>query len=236
MNTFVAIGILAIKHDKLEILKKVLDKFGSIISLAEGKGGLVVILSLPSASIHNAFYYFGIYALWKMKGGAINLLINYKIEREHYGKLHYFRIWESGAIMAPEAVNGADKMFDHLKDDFAKNDFIKKFIAVDGEAFVDIACQFNMLFCLQAAKEKEGGGNEAWAYPNFGRFYGYRVSKFIDRIKNREDFQKFIEDATGEKAQTFGEKFNSRIQTYRSKGLGAGYFWQSIENWEDQSR
>ena len=232
LNTITSIGILAIKHDKIAILRKVLDKFGPIISLADGKAGYTVILSVPSASVHNAYYYLSTYALWKLNSKAMHLLLNYKVEKEHNGRLYYFRIWESGSIFAPEVVYGANKMFNRLKEDFAKNDFIKRFISVTDDEFLNLACQFNMLFCLKAVGEKEAGKGEPWAYPNFGRFYGNRVSKFIERVKNREDYKKFLEEAMGEKIDVFGNKFNGRIQALASRGLGSGYWWESIGSWE----
>lgn len=232
LNTITSTGILAIKYDKISILRKVLDKFGPIVSLADGKAGYTVILSVPSASVHNAYYYLSIYALWKLSSRAMHLLLNYKVERDYNGRLYYFRIWENGSVFAPEVINGADKMFNRLKDDFAKNEFIKKFIALNDDDFLNFACQFNMLFCIKAVGEQESGKGEPWAYPNFGRFYGNRVSKFIERIKNREDYKKFIEETMGEKINVFGNKFHSRIQTLASRGLGSGYWWESIENWE----
>lgn len=232
LNIITSIGILAIKHDKISILRNVLDKFGPIISLADGKAGYTVILSVPSASVHNAFYYLSTYALWKLNSKATHLLLNYKVERDHNGQLYYFRVWESGSIFAPEVIYGADKMFNHLKDDFTKNDFIKKFITINDDEFLNLACQFNMLFCIKAVSEKETGKKEPWTYPNFGRFYGNRVSKFIERVKNREDYKKFLEEAMEEKIDVFGNKFNGRIQVLASRGLGSGYWWESIGNWE----
>lgn len=234
INPIVSIGVLAIKHDKITILRKVLDRFGYIASLADSKSGYTVILSIPSASIHNAFYYFGIYALWKFNSKAVHLLLNYKLERDHNGRLYYFRIWESGSIFAPEVVYGADKIFNRLRDEFAKNDFIKKFLTLDTEEFLDFACQFNMLFCLKAAAEKEEGKGEPWAYPNFGRFYGSRISKFIDRIKNREEYQRFIEEVMEEKVDVFGNKFDGRMQALASRGLGSGYWWESRVHWNEE--
>lgn len=232
LNAITSIGILAIKHDKISVLRKVLDKFGPIISLADGKAGYTVILSVPSASVHNAFYYLSTYALWKLNSKATHLLLNYKVERDHNGRRYYFRIWESGSVFAPEVVHGADKMFNRLKDDFAKNDFIKKFIILSDDEFLNLACQFNMLFCVKAVGEKEAGKGEPWAYPNFGRFYGNRVSKFIERVKNREGYKKFLEEIMEEKIDVFGNKFNGRIQALSSRGLGSGYWWESIGNWE----
>ncbi|MFH0739583.1 MAG: RelA/SpoT domain-containing protein [bacterium] len=233
LNVIVSIGILAIKHDKIPILRKVLDKFGLIISLATYKAGYTVTLSVPSASIHNAFYYLSIYALWKLNSNAMHLLLNYKIERDYNGRLYYFRVWESGSIFAPEVVHGAEKTFNRLKDDFAKNDFIKKFITINDDDFLNLACQFNMLFCIKAVGEKEAGNGEPWAYPNFGRFYGNRVSKFIERIKNKDEYKKFIEEVMEEKIDVFGNKFNGRIQALALR-LGSGYFWESIGSWENE--
>ncbi|MDO8558365.1 MAG: RelA/SpoT domain-containing protein [bacterium] len=234
MNPIISVGLLAIKHEKINILRRVLDKFGPIISFADRKDGYTVILSVPSASVHNAYYYLAIHALLKLSGAAIHLLLNYKVERDHNGRLYYFRVWESGAIFAPEVVHGAEKMFNRLKEDFAKNDLIKKFIAVDTDEFLSLACQFNMLFCLKAVAEEEAEGKKPWAYPNFGRFYANRISKFIERIKNREDFKKFIEEAMDEKLEVFADKFNGRIGTLAERGLGSGYFWESIKKWENE--
>ena len=231
LKNTLAIGLLSIKHNKLLILGKVLDTFGKIASLSDGKSGYKVILSIPSASLHNLFYYFGAYALQKLNKEAILLLLDYKMEREHSSRLYYSRIWESGSVIAPEIFGGAEKTFNYLLESFPKNDVANTIISSD-EEFLNLACQFNMLYCFKAAAEKEAGIADPWAYPNFGRFYASRVSRFIDRAKNKEEYQQFIEYVFKEKFVIFANKFNSRLKIIGGRGLGSGLYWDSIESWE----
>ena len=103
-------------------------------------------------------------------------------------------------------------------------------------SFVTSPVSLICFYYTRPKKKKRKTWNELGLRKFWQIFFHFMKFQIYGMNEKQEDFQKFIEDATGEKAQTFGEKFNSRIQTYRSKGLGAGYFWQSIENWEDQSR
>ena len=153
------------------------------------------------------------------------------MEREHSSRLYYSRIWESGSVIAPEIFGGAEKTFNYLLESFPKNDVANTIISSD-EEFLNLACQFNMLYCFKAAAEKEAGIADPWAYPNFGRFYASRVSRFIDRAKNKEEYQQFIEYVFKEKFEIFANKFNSRLKIIGGRGLGSGLYWDSIESWE----
>jgi len=227
------VGLLAIKHDKLDVLKKVFRILEKISNLAEGMSGLTNILSIPAALLHNSFYYFGTYAVLKLNGKIVDYIISEQIEKEHNGQIYYYRIWESATYMAPEIIYGAEKMFNRLIAEYPKNEATKNIIGVNEDDFLSLAVTFNMLFCMKAAKEAEDGKRQPWAYPNFGRFYGSRLYRFIERVKHRTEYQEFLSKALKEDVKSFGEKFDLRIGKMEERGLGGGYWWEADVRWNE---
>jgi ppGpp synthetase/RelA/SpoT-type nucleotidyltranferase len=233
LNPILVVGLLAIKHNRIALLRKVLDKFGIVASLTDLQQGYTVLLSVPAASLHNAYYYLGTYALLKVNAEAEHLLITFKMELQHNGQLYYDLIWEDSSIFAPEVIHGASYMFDHLKNDYQNNDSVKDLLKVTHEEFLDLACEFNLIFCMKSAMDEEEG-HRTWGYPNFGRFYPNRVMKLLQRIRNREEYQQFVAKVMSEDATAFLAKFNGRIAILQARSLGSGYVWQSIRGLKDE--
>jgi ppGpp synthetase/RelA/SpoT-type nucleotidyltranferase len=233
MAGITVIGLLAIKHDKLDALKKVFHTLEKVSNLAEGMSGLTNILSIPAALLHNSFYYFGIYAVQKLNGKIVDYIISEQIEKDHNGRIFYSRIWERGSYMAPEIVHGAEKMFNRLIAEYPKNETVRNIISANEDDFLNLAVTFNMLFCMKAAKETEDGKQQSWAYPNFGRFYGSRLYRFIERVKHRTEYQEFISKAIKEDVKSFGEKFDLRIGKMEERGLGGGFWWEADVRWNE---
>jgi ppGpp synthetase/RelA/SpoT-type nucleotidyltranferase len=227
------IGLYAIKYKKIDLLNKVLAGFSQISNLASRQDGLIVLLSVPGASLHNSFYYFGILALKLENYEAVKTIIDFKIELERNGRSGYQYIWSTGSIMAPELIPGANLTFDRLKNYFTNDDRrVLTVLSMETERFIELICQFNMLFCIKAQQiEESGSENFVWAYPNFGRFYSHRVTPLVRRILHNPAFARFPELIFGEKADEFNQKTDLRISRIAKQSLGSGFFWQSITRW-----
>ncbi len=89
-------------------------------------------------------------------------------------------------------------------------------------------------FVLRQQKIQRRSKRKPWAYPNFGRFYGYRLQKFIERIKNRNEYQEFVVKALKEDIKSFAEKFDLRIGVIANRGLGSGQWWEADVKWSEK--
>jgi ppGpp synthetase/RelA/SpoT-type nucleotidyltranferase len=231
------LGLYAIKYDNLEIFEKVLDSFGKIAGLSSHQDGLVMLLSVPGAILHNMFYYFGAYALKNENWEVLKLLIGYQMEitGRTTGETGYLNIWSTGTVMAPEILANANLTFDRLRNTYPQEDQrIKEILGLDGEQFLDLICQFNMLFCLKKKQEDENPKNSkryTWAYPNFGRFNSQRVWPLVKKIIVKQTYEKLTTEVYGESKESFNKYAGNRLGLMVRDGVGAGYLWQSITEW-----
>jgi len=233
MKGILVVGLLSVKYSNLDALKKIWQILGKISSISDRKDGLVTLLSIPPALIHNTFYYLGVFSLSKLNINCLNLLLNNKIEQEYNGRLLFYRPWESGQVMAPRVVHSATEMFNRLLKSFNEDDLIKQVLGIEHEEFLEIVCQFNFIFCMKAQVEVEKGMGEPWSYPNFGRFHDYRITPLLQRIKNIEEYKKIITDVLEETYEQFKANFTKRMERMYSAGLGSGYIWDSVMGWDD---
>ncbi len=207
----------------------ILDKLGEIASFVNLLSGYYTILSVPQASIHNFFYYLGTYALDDFNKDALYLLITHKIQLISNGHTYHSQIWSTSSIFAPAAIPSVIKMFDRLKDNFTMNNFVKKFINVDNERFLELACRFNLLFFLKAVANNSE--ERLWCYPNFGRFYEQRVLPLLDLIEHKNEYKELIKKLLNESLDTFITRLPGRMNELKSM-TDPMYSWESVLTWK----
>jgi ppGpp synthetase/RelA/SpoT-type nucleotidyltranferase len=232
------IGLYAIKFNKIDLLKKILKSFNTIHNLSGNQDGLIVLLSVPAAILHNIYYELGAYAVKRDSAEALKALIDCKIEINHHGNTSYQYIWSVGSIIAPEILPGANIMFDRLRNGFINEDQrIQGILGVEPDKFLELICQFNMLFCIRKKQLEEIEPEKdtfrlLWAYLNFGRFYAERVTTLVRRIIYDADYAKYVEVIFEEPVKDFNKKTDNRIAQIAKKGLDSGgFFWESITHW-----
>ncbi len=228
------LGLLAIKYSQIDLLILILNTFNTIVNLSRSQAGLVALLSVPAAALHNTYFHLGIYALKKQNFGCLKEIINHQIELNYQGRIKYNYIWSTGSIMAPEIIPSASLTFNRLRDSYVKDDErIKQILDLNQDEFLELACQFNMLFCIRAKQIEEIQGSEGiWVYPNFGRFYAERVAPLVARFLQNPQYSRFSEIVFDESISVFNQKTDQRIKKLVERGLGGGgFFWDSITGW-----
>jgi hypothetical protein len=64
-------------------------------------------------------------------------------------------------------------------------------------------------------------------WPDFARFYGWRVMPLVKKIKYDDEFQKKLGTILGIKDSEVRQAFIDNVAEYNKKGLG-NYWWESI--------
>ncbi len=101
-----------------------------------------------------------------------------------------------------------------------------------GDGLLDAYIQAQMLMCLKVAQLHEKG-ESARIWPDFGRFYGQRVVRLLDRLYEDPEFGSGLLRAFGEDRQTFFARLNSRLQIIHSEFFkGSPYLYESLGSWE----
>ncbi len=235
MLMFKIIGLFAIRYSNESILKKVLEYFPKIAQVSEGKSGLTAGISVAYGILHNTFYYLGIFSLEKKRKASLKILLNTKLSWVVRGTFDITNLWDMPPIFCPAVLRSADLTFNRLLthyEDEMKDKEVHEIISLSEEDFITYANQYNLLFCLKAEQLKaEDENRHIWYYPNFGRYYSSRVIPLVERSKKDPDFQEFIQHAFNEEITKFNENANARIEQIIARGLGSGYFWDSIRTW-----
>jgi hypothetical protein len=101
-----------------------------------------------------------------------------------------------------------------------------------GDHLTDVYVQTQMLMCLKVAQlyEKE---EMAGVWLDYGRFYGERVTRLLDRTYEDRDYAAGLLRAFGEDSSTLFAHLNDRLKLIHSVfWSGSQYFYESLESWE----
>ncbi|KKT77068.1 MAG: RelA/SpoT domain-containing protein [Candidatus Peregrinibacteria bacterium GW2011_GWA2_44_7] len=235
MEKLKIIGLLAIKKDNANLLEKVLQLFGKILALVDVQKGTDGFQSILFAILHNAYYYFGAFAIKNESKESLVSLLNFKIKFKTY-RFNILPIWRISSIFAPNIINSAIQTFDRMRECYRGEDEseIRGIMAMDEEEFLTNACKFNLLFALKVMQEQqEKPEDRVWVYPNFARFYANRVIDLVLLIRDTKEYEDFVKAAFGESLEVFNENTEDRIRMLHQRGVGGNYWWESIRTWNE---
>jgi hypothetical protein len=105
--------------------------------------------------------------------------------------------------------------------------------AIAGDQLTDTYVQTQMLMCLRIAQLHEEAATFA-VWPDFGRFYGDRITRLLDRMYGDPDYGSGVLRAFGEDSTTFFSKLNDRLKLIYSLFWRGGYpyLYESLGSWE----
>jgi hypothetical protein len=91
--------------------------------------------------------------------------------------------------------------------------------------------QAQLLMCLRVAQENEKGKTYS-IWPDYGRFYGFRVKTLFDRAYGNKTFGAGLAHAFHESREEFLEKLSPRLTFIRRNFWGgSNYVWDSLTSW-----
>lgn len=103
----------------------------------------------------------------------------------------------------------------------------EKILNINSEEIRNLYLQTQLLLSLKVAKEIQNG-NELKFWADFGRFGGYRLTTFLERIKKNREYCEGISSVYSEAPEAWQDAFNERITLLRTQRFGGPYHWSSI--------
>ena len=101
-----------------------------------------------------------------------------------------------------------------------------------GDSALDAYVQAQMMMSLKVAQLREQG-ETASIWPDFGRFYGDRVVRLLDRAYADREYAMGLVRPFKEHPEIFFAHINDRLKTIQSIfWSGSPYFYESIGAWE----
>ncbi len=125
----------------------------------------------------------------------------------------------------------ASKTHDFFRKELAEPELVSV-TGLAGDSMLDSYVQTQMLMCLKVAqiREKE---ELVSIWPDFGRFYGERVTRLLDRAYQDREYARGLLLAFNEDADTFFMRLNDRLRLIHSVFWGGSpFFYESLGSWE----
>jgi|SRR5579863_6744350 len=125
----------------------------------------------------------------------------------------------------------ASKIHDFYRKELAEPDLVNV-THLASDKLLDSYVQTQMMMCLKVAQLRESG-EVVSIWPDFGRFYGERVTRLLDRAYADREYACGLLRAFNEDADTFFVRLNDRLKLVQSVfWSGSEYFYESVRSWE----
>ena len=202
----------------------------SMLQITQGEGGYEAVLQIPA--IPAGFFYMAgcVSALHWRSWKILRKLLREKFAWYHRsGRALYSFGFDVSPLFHSEALGrNSARTHDLFREVLSQPEYAKV-LGVRGEALIDLYIQAQMLQCLRAAQETEAG-NEIRIWADFGRFYGERVVRLLDRVHHDSEYAEGFWTVFAEDPVTWKRKLNERLRFIRKSFFrGSSYFWDSIE-------
>lgn len=199
--------------------------------LGEGKGGYESVTAIPHVEAGFLYVSSSVFALHHQAWATFEKLLSARFEWVYQSRrlnsIHGFshpQFFHSSVLQrdAPRhhdlyrAILGAPSVADVTR--------------LDEESLLDAYAQMDLLMSLRAVQlEQRGEGGPRW--PDFGRFYGERVTPLFDRIHYDAEYAEGVLRAFGESRDEFFANLNARLSYIRRGFEGNRYMYASVKEW-----
>lgn len=128
----------------------------------------------------------------------------------------------------------ADKIHNFYRE-LLNSGWLSDVLTISGERLLDTYLQAQMLMCLRVAQEAEKGDNIS-IWPDYGRFYGQRISQFLERAHSVPSMGAGLAHAFNETPDVFFKQLPTRLRFVSANfWSGSPYPWESLLTWHPRS-
>lgn len=203
-----------------------------ITRATEGQAGYIAINAIPHVLAGYLYMHTSVIALLSESWKVLHAMLNDKFEWYYQsGRPHYSLGFNHSYFFHSEALSRNATAVHDLYREEINNPEILEILGLKTEQMLNYYLQAQMLMTLRCMQEREKG-NDVRIWPDFGRFYEYRVIPLLDRAAEDNKYASRIAELFGESAEEWFSKLNSRIIEATSFMKGGGYFWESITSYE----
>jgi hypothetical protein len=221
------------RTDCVEVFGRYKRYLEAVLMSTERLSGYPAVRGIPH--VHAGFLYMTAAAMalhWEA-WGVFEKLLNSKIEWYYQsGRAIFSYPFDVPYLFHSEAFGRrADKSHDFFRERLAQPDFAEA-TQLSGESLLDAYTQAQMLMTLRVMQLREKG-ESARIWADFGRFYGERVIRLIDRAYADPEFGEGLLRAFGEDRNTFFSQLNNRLNVIQSDfSKTAQFLYESLSSWE----
>lgn len=197
---------------------------GDLLKSIKSKAGLIALINVPEVVIVFIEYLLAMTAIRNSDFSKLNAymqttIFGYNFDSEPPTMAAMYHTHYADAL-----TGHADKVSDYVRQVFKEMEWITEVhprITLDD--IEDLQIQAN--FVLSVTRHKFG--QHGW--PDFGRFYGTRILPMIEKLKYDPTFASSFAQLLSVKDNDLRNELIVIIDKMNSNGLGAGYWWNSID-------
>jgi len=203
-----------------------------VTDLSENQTGYPAVFTVPHVYAGFLYMFTATAALRWGSWRVFNLLLTSEYEWYYQsGRSQFSHGFVHPYFFHPEALERRASVTHDLYRSMMRTPEILQIIGLGEEKLLNLYLQTELMMCLRGEQLTEGEERvEMW--PDFGRFYDYRVQPILRRIEQDQSFADGVLAPFRETRDEFITRFDHRISVMIPR-LRGGYFWESVVKWND---
>jgi hypothetical protein len=205
-----------------EQMKTYSDIIVTILGWAQGRAGLVALISTPEIIPVIIEYTVGMVSLANNNLKPLNILIHTRVPDDN-NEDEPQPLLSCSYIHYCDALGGnATKIGDHVRSLLETYPWLPELSPRLEDKVMDYQLQVNFILAMLSQSQNE----RFW--PDFGRFYGSRINPLTEKIKYDPEFQKQLAFLFGLKPESIRQELINNISEIKRDEFGGGFSWDSI--------
>lgn len=220
---FILSAVVGVYGNK-EQAKLIGEICGNLLKTTRDKSGLIALINVPEVIVLFVEYILTITAQASVDFSKLKSFLSTKIYGMKYDTPPPSMLSMYHTHYADALGGNADKVADYIRKSLANMEWLKSIHPrMDVEDMNDLQLQANFILVMIRFHHKY----HSW--PDFGRFYSTRTLPIIEHIKYDTEFIEAFAKLFNLEIKDLRPKLMEHIEALRSRGLGSGYFWSSID-------
>jgi hypothetical protein len=228
-----ALVLAMARSDSIELFNRFKRFLELILGRTERLPGYQAVAGIPHVQAGFLYMTASVMAFHWEAWGLFEKLLTAKFEwYYHSGRAIFSYPFDLPYFFHSEALGReAPKIHDFFRKELAEPDLVAA-TGLAGDRILDAYVQTQLLMSLKVAQLHEKGESVS-IWPDFGRFYGERITRLLDRAYEDREYARGLLRAFDEDPQTFFSRLNDRLELIHSVlWKGSQYFYESLGSWE----
>lgn len=228
-----ALALAMARCDSLELFGRFKRLLESMLRQSERMSGYVAVTGIPHVQAGFLYMSASVMSLHWEAWGLFERLLTAKFEWYYQsGRPIFNYAFDLPYFFHSEALGReASKIHDFYRKELIEPELVEV-TGLKGDQALDRYIQTQLLMCLRVVQLREKGVMVG-IWPDFGRFYAERITRFLDRMYHDREYAHGVLRAFGEDAPTFFSRLNDRLRVIQSVFWGGSqYLYESVDSWE----
>lgn len=218
---FIVLGAAIAAFGSEKQMKIYGENTAKLLRMTKGRSGSIALISIPEIIVAIIIYVVGAVSLARNRINLWHELIKTKVFDIYSDEAK--ELFLQKKIYYCDALGGkSTSVNDHIRDLMKNYSWLTDLAPELDGATDDYQLQINLLLALLFYQN----GDTLW--PDFGRWYAYRLKSLVNKIKYDNGFRKQIALIFNIPDDQVCSTFNKLLTSIRENGLGSGYIWESL--------